>query len=113
MPQAKTTELSAADRAVLRRFRERAEAALPGRVERVVLYGSRARGEAEPDSDWDVAVFLSGPPPGQAETRALVEAGMRAGRDTGHFLHPIAIAADRWDEDTQLLRDIRRYGLRL
>ena len=28
------------------------------RLERVVLYGSRARGDAEADSDYDVAVFL-------------------------------------------------------
>jgi len=27
-------------------------------VERVVLYGSRARGDAGPDSDYDAAVFL-------------------------------------------------------
>src|SRR5205807_10666190 len=30
------------------------------RIERVVLYGSRARGDALPDSDYDVAVFLNG-----------------------------------------------------
>jgi predicted nucleotidyltransferase len=30
------------------------------RIERVVLYGSRARGEARPDSDYDIAVFLNG-----------------------------------------------------
>ncbi len=30
------------------------------RIERVVLYGSRARGDARPDSDYDVAVFLKG-----------------------------------------------------
>jgi predicted nucleotidyltransferase len=28
------------------------------RIERVVLFGSRARGDAPPDSDYDVAVFL-------------------------------------------------------
>jgi predicted nucleotidyltransferase len=34
------------------------------RIERVVLFGSRARGDAHEDSDYDVAVFLrdrSGP----------------------------------------------------
>ena len=34
-------------------------AALPGRVVRIVLYGSAARGTNKPDSDVDIAVFLS------------------------------------------------------
>lgn len=28
---------------------------------RVILYGSRARGEAAPDSDWDLLVLVEGP----------------------------------------------------
>ena len=36
----------------------RAAEALSGRVAKVVLYGSRARGEGAADSDWDLAVFL-------------------------------------------------------
>jgi hypothetical protein len=40
------------------RFRRAVEAAFGDKVERVVLFGSRARGDARPDSDWDVAVFL-------------------------------------------------------
>lgn len=39
-------------------FKRAAEAALPGRVTRVVLFGSRARGDAHEDSDYDVAVFI-------------------------------------------------------
>lgn len=30
------------------------------RLERIVLFGSQARGDARPDSDYDVAVFLNG-----------------------------------------------------
>lgn len=30
------------------------------RLERIVLFGSRARGDARPDSDYDVAIFLRG-----------------------------------------------------
>jgi len=40
------------------RFRAALADAFGERIERVVLFGSRARGEARPDSDYDVAVFL-------------------------------------------------------
>jgi predicted nucleotidyltransferase len=39
-------------------FKREVETALPGQVARVILFGSRARGDAEPDSDYDVAVFV-------------------------------------------------------
>jgi predicted nucleotidyltransferase len=42
----------------LRSFRRDVERALPGRVSEVVLFGSRARGDARRDSDYDVAVFV-------------------------------------------------------
>ncbi len=34
-------------------------AILPGQAARIVLYGSTARGTAEPDSDIDIALFLN------------------------------------------------------
>jgi uncharacterized protein len=43
---------------VLTRFRTALNALYGDRLERAVLFGSRARGEARPDSDYDVAVFL-------------------------------------------------------
>ncbi|MGO8801135.1 MAG: nucleotidyltransferase domain-containing protein [Roseiarcus sp.] len=43
---------------VLSRFRAALDEAYGERIERVVLFGSRARGDARPDSDYDVAVFL-------------------------------------------------------
>jgi predicted nucleotidyltransferase len=44
---------------VLGRFRAALNSAYGARIERVVLFGSRARGDARPDSDYDVAVFLN------------------------------------------------------
>jgi predicted nucleotidyltransferase len=32
------------------------------RVERILLFGSRARGEIRPDSDWDLYVLVEGDP---------------------------------------------------
>ena len=48
----------AADR--LKAFKREVEKALPGQVTEMRLFGSRARGDATEDSDYDVAVFLRG-----------------------------------------------------
>jgi predicted nucleotidyltransferase len=68
---------------VLRRFRDAVEARFGERIERVVLYGSRARGDARPDSDYDIALFLRNPgsfwremePIAEIETDILYETG--------------------------------------
>jgi predicted nucleotidyltransferase len=44
--------------ALLRRIRETVHAIEP--TAQIILYGSRARGDAEPDSDWDLLVLLDG-----------------------------------------------------
>ncbi len=52
------------DNPVLKRFRTAVTEIYGDRVERVVLYGSRARGDAREDSDYDVAVSLRDYAPG-------------------------------------------------
>jgi len=42
----------------LRKFHRDVEAHFPGCVVDVILVGFRARGDARPDSDYDVAVFI-------------------------------------------------------
>jgi hypothetical protein len=49
---------------ILKRFRAAVTEIYGNRVERVVLFGSRARGDAREDSDYDVAVFLRDYAPG-------------------------------------------------
>jgi predicted nucleotidyltransferase len=44
---------------ILKRFRAALAEIYGDRIERVVLFGSRARGDASDDSDYDVAVFLN------------------------------------------------------
>ena len=43
---------------ILVRFRRALDEMYGNQLDRVVLFGSRARGDARPDSDYDVAVFL-------------------------------------------------------
>jgi predicted nucleotidyltransferase len=49
---------SVADRPLLNELRDHLLARLPGRVRRIVLFGSRARGEFDESSDVDVLVVL-------------------------------------------------------
>ncbi len=44
---------------VIKRFKGEVKKALGDRLDCVVLFGSRARGEAEPDSDFDFVVTVS------------------------------------------------------
>ena len=47
---------------ILKSFRDALAELYGPTLDRVVLFGSRARGDARPDSDYDVAVFLKGTP---------------------------------------------------
>ena len=58
---------------VLMRFRAAVNEIYGDRIERVVLFGSRARGDAQPDSDYDVAVFLRGMADRLAEMNRLAD----------------------------------------
>jgi predicted nucleotidyltransferase len=49
---------SPVDDPILKRFRAALAELYGDRLERVVLFGSRARGDARADSDYDIAVFI-------------------------------------------------------
>jgi predicted nucleotidyltransferase len=58
MPE-RATHLSEAERQTLVDFVQGLRERYDGQTRSVILFGSRARGEAEPESDMDVAVVLS------------------------------------------------------
>ena len=83
------------------------------RLNRVVLFGSRARGDHYPDSDYDIAVFLNDFSDRWSEIDRLVPIVTDILYDAGAFIHamPYRAGADR--ERTPLMHEIRSEGLDL
>ena len=71
---------------ILERFRAAVTEIYGDRLARVVLFGSRARGDAEPDSDYDVAVFLRDMPDRMAELDRLADLRLTFLDETGAFI---------------------------
>jgi predicted nucleotidyltransferase len=98
---------------ILARFRASLAALYGARLERVVLFGSRARGEARPDSDYDVAVFLTELPDRWAELDRLADLRVRFLDETGAFFDAKPYPASAWRGASPLIHEIRREGLEL
>src|SRR5207249_2896223 len=109
MPAAKLVE-PAAD-PILKRFRAALEAIYGDRLERIVLFGSRARGEAHDESDYDVAVFLKELTDSRAEERRLSAVAAEIFDSTGDDIQAIAVAAGTYAERTPLMHEIRLDGI--
>jgi predicted nucleotidyltransferase len=102
--------MPAPDLTSIREFKRHAEEALPGRIVRVVLYGSRARGDARPDSDWDIAVFLRDGPSSD-DRRILSDIGFDLMMEHGNHVQVIAIDAARSAEHSSFLRNVCEDGI--
>ena len=50
--------LNSVEREILKRFKAEVTKVLGDRLDRVVLFGSRSRGDADPDSDFDLLVTV-------------------------------------------------------
>ena len=98
---------------VLERFRQAlAELYGPG-LDRVVLFGSRARGDATAESDYDVAVFLKDMPDRRVEWRRLADLRVRFLDEGGPFFEAIPFQTSDYQKQTPLMHEIRRDGLTL
>jgi uncharacterized protein len=98
---------------ILTRFRAALDEMYGARLERVVLFGSRARGEARPDSDYDVAVFLTSLPDRWTELDRLADLRVRFIDDTGRFFDARPYLASAYSDATPLMYEIRHDGLPL
>ena len=98
------------DLSLVREFKRRAEQALPGRIVRVMLYGSRARGDARPDSDWDVAIIMNGVPTDE-DRDVLADIAFDLMMQHGPHIQTVAIDASRSPEHSSFLRNVYEDGL--
>jgi uncharacterized protein len=101
---------------ILARFRAALAEMYGDRLERVVLFGSRARGDAQPDSDYDVAVFLNGMNGSSdrwAELHRLAELRVRFVDENGAFFEAKPYPAGSYRDRSPLMHEIRREGLEL
>jgi predicted nucleotidyltransferase len=102
-----------ANDAVPGRFRAALNASFGDRIERVVLYGSRARGDTRPDSDYDVAVFLRDFTDRWSEVDRLVVIETDLLDETGAFVHAMPLRAGTWGDRSPLMGAIRRDGIEI
>ena len=89
---------------------------LPGLVAKVFLFGSRARGDGRPDSDFDVAVLLAQGQARNANVRSSVADATFVHVIDGFALAPAPLPDDYLDPvdghyRTELARRIAREGL--
>lgn len=95
---------------VLGRFRAALAKTYGDRLERAVLFGSRARGDFRPDSDYDVAVFIRDPDAWFDEVVRLAELGTDILMDTGAVISAKPFRAGAYNDPLPLMREIMSEG---
>jgi predicted nucleotidyltransferase len=101
---------------ILAKFRAALTQMYGERLERVVLFGSRARGDAQLDSDYDLAVFLNGMNGSSdrwAELHRLAALRVKFIDETGAFFDAKPYPAGAYRERSPLMHEIRCEGLDL
>jgi predicted nucleotidyltransferase len=98
---------------ILTRFRSALGQIYGERIERVVLYGSRARGDHHPDSDYDIAVFINNPGTLCEELHRLASISTDILLETGAVISAMPFHAGSYRERTGFMHELRIDGLDL
>jgi len=107
--------LSISEAEAVRTFVKSANERYPQMIARVVLFGSKARGEGQVESDIDVLVIV------RREdwhlSNAISTLAARVSLEQGVLLGPIVIGQERWErmerEKFSLVRNVARDGIAL
>jgi predicted nucleotidyltransferase len=97
---------------ILREFRDGLEQIYGSRLVRVVLFGSQARDEAEPDSDIDVMLVLQGAvhPNGEIQRLSSFASGLSLKHDV--VISCVYVTEENFgNEQSPLMLNVRREGV--
>ena len=97
---------------VLQQLRAGLEAQYGDRLDRVLLYGSQARGDAGPESDVDVLVVLAGKVDPVAEIRATEFLVADLSLEYDMVLSCVFLSVEEYEAEADLfLRNVRREAI--
>jgi uncharacterized protein len=97
---------------LLRRVRDSLQEAFGERLRGIILYGSEARGTAEPDSDIDFLVLLEGPVNGLDDSWTSIHALYPLVLELERPIHTIEVDVREYEaEERPLYAEVRREGI--
>jgi predicted nucleotidyltransferase len=110
-----TEGLTTAAATALALFGDAARASYGDRLAKIVLFGSRARGDGRSDSDLDVAVVLRDFVDKGADRNRLADLAYDAIVETGIDIQTVPVSLDEWEHpdhhsNPALIRAIKRDG---
>jgi predicted nucleotidyltransferase len=108
-------DLTDKERQIALAFVDKLQRQFDGRLISAILFGSRARGDAEPDSDMDMLVVVSEADP---ETRKAIDhLAVEVWLEYGIYLSTLVWGRAHWQKvvqlQTLLYQNIRRDGIEL
>ncbi|MEW5718491.1 MAG: nucleotidyltransferase domain-containing protein [Chloroflexota bacterium] len=116
-PQARY--LTRKERVALKAYQDYLLARLPDQIERIVLFGSKARGDSRRDSDVDLLVVLGGEKPktawGLDEPRwfTIVDCTFDFLMQYDVYIAPTVMHSEEMRDEVPLIADIRKEGTEL
>ena len=97
---------------ILNELKQELQALYGDRLVKLILFGSHARGEANPDSDIDLLAVLKSPVSQVQEISYMSELSVKILLDYDELVSIIPMSEDRFNaKDVALLRNIQREGI--